>query len=501
MRLTLLAAAVGLAIAGLVACSSSDNSNAPALSGGAASGGGAGATTGDSATATAPRNVIFFLGDGYGIVPMTAARIYTVGESGEMALDTLPESAFIKTYSHDAQVTDSAPSMAAYMTGVKMNNEVVSMSADTQAVDASGKAYINGADSTCPAGNGQPVTTLLELAKAAGYRTGVVTTTRVTHATPAATYSHICHRDGENSIAAQLVPDGAGFNTALKDGVDVVLGGGWRHFLPKGASEGSSRSDARNLIDELKRAGYQYVNTPAALQATAAKTNKLLGLFNASHLNFDLDRDPSREPSLAEMTAKAIEVLGAQGKGYFLMVEGGRIDQALHPTQARRAMQDAKAFDEAIALALAKARETDPTLANTLIVATADHDHTLVMNGYSALTGPTTDTHPGVIGLMRAYTAPDKLAVDADGMPFTNLVFGNGENRVNGDRSTMTALTDAIVFDKEYHQEAAIPMPAGGETHGGGDVYLGAAGMGADGFHGVLDNTDVFGIVRRAMGW
>ena len=456
-----------------------------------------------AATPTTPKNVIFFLGDGYGMVPMTAARIYAVGEEGDTTVDTFPETAFVKTYSNDAQVTDSAPSMSAYMTGVKTNNEVISMSPDTQATDAAGRGYVSGADSTCPAGgNGTPATTLLELAKAAGRGTGVVTTTRVTHATPAATYAHVCHRDGENTIAAQLVPGGAGYNAKLgSDGVDVVLGGGWQHFLPKGAADGSVRSDSRNLVDELKAGGYSYVSNTAALNALPSTTNKLIGLFNKSHMNFDIDRDPAVEPSLAEMTTKAMDVLAKNaGKGYFLMVEGGRIDQALHPTLARKALQDAKAFDDAIAAAIAKAKTTDPELKNTLIVVTADHDHTLVMNGYSARTGRTTAASPGILGLMRDAAAPATPALDADGMPFTNLVFGNGENRVNTKRSAMTALTDAAVFDKSYHQEAAVQMPAGSETHGGADVFLGAMGFGADTFHGVLDNTDVFGLVKTAAG-
>ena len=226
-----LALAVSLALA---ACSSSGGSNSGSNTGVSDSsktedavGATANVTTANNTPATTAKNVIFFLGDGYGIVPMTAARIYAVGEDGQLAIDNFPETAFVKTFSNDAQVADSAPSMSAYMTGVKMNNEVVSMSSDTKANSTSGAAYVTGADSTCPAtGNGKAVTTLLELVKAAGRGTGVVTTTRITHATPAATYAHICHRDGENTIAAQLVPGGSGYNTALgSDGVDVVLGG------------------------------------------------------------------------------------------------------------------------------------------------------------------------------------------------------------------------------------------------------------------------------------
>ena len=480
MRFTILAAAL---LGALVtsACGSDDAPPAPA-------------------PVASPKNVIFFLGDGYGMVPMTAARIYAAGEDGELTIDTFPETAFVKTYSNDAQVTDSAPSMSAYMTGVKPNNEVVAMSPDTKATDAAGAAYVSGADSTCPAsGNGSAATTLLELAKAAGRGTGVVTTTRVTHATPAATYAHICHRDGENAIAAQLAPGGAGFNDKLADGVDVVLGGGWQHFLPKGAAAGSSRTDSRDLVAEMKAKGYSYVTDRSGLLGSTA--SRLLGLFTKGHMNFDLDRDAAAEPSLAEMTTAAMDVLAATKKnGYFLMVEGGRIDQALHPTLGRKALQDAKAFDDAIKAAIAKAKLSDPTLANTLIVVTADHDHTLVMNGYAALTGKTTDANPGILGLMRSYTDPSTPALDADGKPFTTLVFGNGENRISGSRSLMAALTDAAVFDKNYHQEAAVAMPTGSETHGGADVFLGAMGLGADSFHGLLDNTQVFGLVRAAAG-
>jgi alkaline phosphatase len=182
------------------------------------------------------------------------------------------------------------------------------------------------------------------------------------------------------------------------------------------------------------------------------------------------------------------------------MVEGGRIDHALHGTNAARMLADAKAFDDAIQAALAKVKETDPELKNTLIVVTADHDHTLVMNGYAAITGKTTATNPGILGLMRDYAAPTTPALDADGKPFTTLVFGNGENRVAGSRALMTALTDAAVTDKNYHQEAVIQMGIGGETHGGSDVFLGAIGLGADSFHGTLDNTDVFGLIRSAVG-
>ncbi len=480
-RLSLLSAAALAALA-LAACGSDGTSTGVAMPD-------AGTTvTGQT------KNVVFFLGDGMGLTTMTAARIYKVGEDGELTMDTLPETGFVRTFSNNAQVTDSAPSMSAYMTGVKMNNEVISMSSDTAAFDAGGKDYVSGADSTCPAsGNGKPVTTLLELMKAAGYGTGVVTTTRVTHATPAATYAHICHRDGENTIAAQLVPAGAGYNAALGDGVDVVFGGGRRHFQPSAA--GGARTDGRDLVAELKAAGYRYAGNKAEFDALSAGDGKVAGLFTGSHMAYDLDRDAAKEPSLAEMTTKAIDVLAARQKGFFLMVEGGRIDHALHETTARKALQDTVAFDAAIRGALDKLNTIDPGLKNTLVVVTADHDHTLVLNGYAKRTGPSSDSNPGVLGLLKSYVN-GATATDVGGNPYTILGFGTGENRP----AARTALTDAVVYDKTYHQEAVIPMAAGGETHGGTDVFIGARGLGAERFTGVIDNTEVFGLIKQAVG-
>jgi alkaline phosphatase len=448
--------------------------------------------------AAAPKNVIFFLGDGMGMTTMTAARIYAVGEDGELTVDTLPETAFVKTFSNDAQVTDSAPSMSAYMTGVKMNNEVISMSSNTKAIDPVADANGNKLGNACGTSNGTAATTLLETAKAQGMAAGVVTTTRVTHATPAATYAHICHRDLENDIAAAAVPGGTGYNSALGAGLDVLLGGGSQFFTP--FKDGGKRSDGRNLITEMKAKNAAFVSNVTELNAIdASKTERLLGLFTSSHMSYDLDRDPAKEPSLAEMTTKAMDVLAKNSKGYFLMVEGGRIDHALHETTAKKALQDMVAFDNAIKAALAKARLTDPELKNTLVVVTADHDHTLVLNGYAKRTGKTTAGNAGVLGVVKNYVtgAADK---DLDGAPYSIIGFGNGENRTQGNRGSLASLDDSVTGSNTYHQEAVVRMPVGGETHGGADVFLAATGKGAESFTGTIDNTKVYSLVKAAAG-
>ena len=458
---------------------------------------------GSSETAApAAKNVIFFLGDGMGITTLTAARIYSVGEDGQLTIDTLPETGFVKTHSNDAQVTDSAPSMSAYMTGVKPNNDVISMSADTRAftlVNGVPTGYVSNALSTCPQGNGSRVSTLIELAKAAGLGTGVVTTARLTHATPAAAYSHICHRDGEYDIAAQAVPGGAGFNTALGNGVDVLLGGVSYYWTPLGATSGypnKGRTDTRNLVNEMKAAGYTFVSDRAGLLAAPLNT-KLLGLFDQAiaqgHMSYELDRNPSVEPSLAEMTTKALDLLQNNTKGYMLVVEGGRIDHALHATNAQRALADTVAFDKAIAAAIARV-----DLSKTLIVVTADHDHTLVMNGYAKLTGKTVSgTNAGILGVLKNST-DGSTAKDAENEAFPILGFGNGESRPSV-RAGLS-LTDTVTSGIDYHQEAVVPTSPGGETHGGGDVFIGAIGRGAAAVAGLMDNTAVFSILKAALG-
>jgi alkaline phosphatase len=210
---------------------------------------------------------------------------------------------------------------------------------------------------------------------------------------------------------------------------------------------------------------------------------------------YDLDRNAAQEPSLAQMTAKSIDLLRGSQKGFFLMVEGGRIDHALHAANAHRALQDVVAFDDAIKAALDKMQQIDPGLKNTLIVVSADHDHSILLNGYARRTGKTTATEPGVLGLVKNVLTgqPER---DINGHPYTVIGFGTG----SGYRAVRGALSDLQVADKDYLQESVIPTEAGGETHGGANVFIGAQGMGAEKIRGVLDNTEVFGLMKQALG-
>jgi alkaline phosphatase len=478
MRLTILAGA--MLLAALAGCA------APPPAPGASQT----PSTAQSQTLPRAKNVIFFLGDGMGINTLTAARIFAAGESGDLTIDTLPESAFVKTFSNNAQVTDSAASMSAYMTGVKQDNGVISMSGDTRSI-------VPGPDQKSRCENGDAVPTLAELAKQHGLATGVVTTTSVTDATPAATYAHACNRKLEFDIAAALVPGGAGYNAALGGGMDLVLGGGSQFFQP--VAQGGKRADGRDLLAELSARGYRVATSPAQLLALAPGAQPAIGLFAPNDLSFDAERNPAAQPSLLEMTTKAIDLLSQRPNGFFLVVEGGLIDHALHQTLAKRALQETVAFNDALKAAIDRMQRIDPGLKNTLIVATADHDHTLLINGYSPRTGKTTPEHPGVLGLVRNLDGTVKL--DKDGAPYTILGFGTGEHRIDGSRAAQAGLTDAVVSRDDYHQEAVIRTRPGAETHGGTDVYLGAIGEGAELFRGTIDNTRVFSLIKTVAGW
>ena len=436
------------------------------------------------------KSIIFFLGDGMGPTTVTAARIYKYNEEGQLNFEKFERTARIKTYSNDAQTTDSAPSMAAYMTGVKSNNEVISMSPDTIATPPSTDAHGNLTINNCLPTNGTPVATIFELAKARGKSVGAISTTELTHATPAATFSHICNRNAQYDIAAQLIPDGTGFNTALGTGVDVLMGGGRNQFKPWDATTNpKGRADGRDLLAEL--VGYTVATTRDEMNA-APDTGKFIGLYSSKgQMEYELDRvngagEGATQPSLGEMTSKAIDILSQNSSGYFLMVEGGRIDHALHGTNARRVMEDTIAFDDAIKAALDKVMQRDPHLEHTLIVVTADHDHTMTFNGYVKRGNP-------ILGLSTDVNGHPIL--DKNGNTSTTLVFGNGPNRP----AMRTTLSGAAVTADNYQQESGVRLSS--ETHGGGDVQLFATGSGSGSFKGTLDNTRVFGLLKTAFGF
>ena len=442
-------------------------------------------------------NVILFVGDGMGVSTVTSTRIATVGVDGQLALDRLPYTAISRTASADYITPDSAATMSAMMTGVNTNTGVIGYGPTTEYADFNGN------------GDGARLTNIGELATSMGYAVGIVTTTRVTHATPAAVFAHVNDRNLENEIAAQMTPGGAGYNDRLGQGLHVIFGGGRRHFLPTSASDGR-RSDGRDLLAELQQQGYRYVSNRQGLNSLGG-SGRAIGLFASSHLDYEADRDSS-QPSLEEMTRKAIQILGATGKPYFLMVEAGRIDHAHHEGNAFRAFRDTRMFDRAISAA-----QRSVNLNRTLILATADHSHVFTIAGYPMR--PLSDLrytprsvpasfrdqpHHGILGTVHDIDSGGTISESGDsgGVPYTILGYANGPGHRSGSRvnpnSDRTAgyggAVPSSTAHSAYRQEATVPLFL--ETHAGEDVMIYAVGRTAENVRGTVPNTKVFDWIK-----
>jgi len=454
------------------------------------------------------RNVILFIGDGMGISTVTAARILEgqqkgrSGEDNRLSFEEFPALALVRTFSANQQVADSAPTMSAMVTGWHANEDALSVGPEVAAreMDAARvSAYAHA--------------TILEQAEAHGLATGIVTTARVTHATPAANYAHTPNRDweyaGQLPETATLQDIGAQLVSRQKtgNGIEVVLGGGRDYLLDRGSADpeypatSGLRRDGRNLIREWLAAqpDSQYVwNRDDFLKVDPRHTSHLLGLFEPSHMQYEADRarDLAGEPSLAEMTTKAIEILRKNRKGFYLMVEAGRIDHAHHAGNAYRALTDTIALSDAVRAA---AQLTNPK--DTLILVTADHSHTLTISGYPARGNP-------ILGLVKAPGA-SAPSLDVKGRPYTTLSYANGpgfgvyDEKGDGPREVNPGrgqnLVDVDTTSPDFHQEALVGL--GGETHGGEDVALFARGAGADVVRGVINQNEIYHIMRRALGF
>lgn len=431
------------------------------------------------------RNVILFVGDGMGISTITAARIYAGqkrgldGESFKLHMETLPASALSKTYSHDSQVSDSAATATAMVSGVKTRSRILGLTS---------KATFGN----CASAEGAETETIFDIAEFEALSTGIVSTARITHATPAATYAKTPNREWEDNsqarggckdIAEQLI-DWA----PLVTGFEVVLGGGLRHFLP--TDKGGRRTDGRDLTSEWanKSEKHYFIDNLNDFRNVDFSTDvNVLGLFNDSHLNYELDRVSQniKEPSLAEMTKAAITRLSQDKDGYILLVEGGRIDHGHHAGNAIRALEDTDAFDQAVAVALAMTSNED-----TLIIVTADHSHTLTIAGYPSRNNP-------ILG--KVVYPGGTPAKGLDGKPYTALNYANGPGgNCLVDSCERPDLTDTDTESADFRQPAYIPMRS--ETHAGEDVAIFASGPGSFLINGVMEQHEIFHVIGRATG-
>ncbi len=419
------------------------------------------------------KNVILFIGDGMGVSTITAARIFDgqsqgkLGEEHALAFEDFENLALIKTYNTNAQVPDSAGTATAILSGYKTNIGAVNVKPNTSVTKM--------ALASCTLKSSPK--TLVERARDAGLSVGIISTARITHATPAAMYGHAVDRGWETDAdvrdSAKKIGCKGLTSQMMKNPADIILGGGREKF-----------SEAQ--LKDWENDGHIYVSGAQDFRA-APKNQKVLGLFTDNHMSYEADRDDTKEPSLAEMTAFAIDALSERETGYIIMVEAGRVDHAHHGSNAYRAMRDMQALNEAVKVA------KDKTADDTLIMVTADHSHVFTIAGYPARGNP-------IMGLVRnpdpeAGKPSEDYALAEDGKPYTTLGYHNGPNVREADSP---ALTDNIVQAPDYQQQTAVNMSS--ETHAGEDVPLYATGPGSHRVKGVMEQDEIHGVMMNALG-
>ncbi|MBX2833265.1 MAG: alkaline phosphatase [Rhodospirillales bacterium] len=440
------------------------------------------------------KNVIILIADGNGVGTNYATRLFAGQQAGGYGdefvgpHEKFPYLALVKTYNTNAQTPDSAGTGTAMMAGVKTKAGVLGVNANAVRGDCSTVA-------------GNELASISDILAAEGKSVGIISTARITHATPASAYSNSADRNWEGSvpegctqqtdIAQQLV-------AKMKDGtVDLAMGGGRRFFVSEGAQtdEGGKgrRKDGKDLIAELKGAGVQYAWNDETAGKLELSGKPILGLFEDSHMKYEADR--ADEPSLAQMTEMAIKSLSNNQNGFFLQIEAGRVDHANHAGNLARTVRDGIAFQEAIAIADELTNDED-----TLIVVTADHEHAIAFNGYC---GRGSD----ILGLCmdisndKTENTGEPLLAD-DGKPYTVAGFLNGAGSVLTKQADgnyyggRPEVTQEQAVDLEYLQQALIPKSS--ETHSGEDVAVYAKGPWAHLLEGTIEQNVIFHVMHHA---
>ncbi len=427
-----------------------------------------------------PKNLILMTVDGCGAEQYTLARWV---KGAPLSFEDHLVGA-VRTFNTDSVITDSAPAASAYATGVRTSDKFIS-------IGPHGKET-PGLPIAAPDVRLKPMATILEGARLKGMATGIVCTSRVTHATPAAFIAHTTSRDMEDMIMEQ----------AIYQGVDLVLGGGMRHLLPK--EKGGSRTDGEDLSAALTGRGYSILRTKSDLDAF--RPGKAFGLFAGSHMEAELDRPVfgPDQPTLAEMTEKAIEVLSASPEGFFLMVEASQVDWACHANDPAHLIGDLLMLDKAAEIAL-KFVEKD---ANTLLILVSDHNTGGMSIGnrgtaksYSKMTpeqlvGPLKKMRLTASGIWRK----------AEGSKASVKELVNEYWGMNPDGEEMKKIMDLASQYGSYPATAigevlsATRTAVGWTTHGhtGGDVPLFAYGPSSP--KGLLDAPALGSLMAEAIG-
>ncbi|MGX1305844.1 alkaline phosphatase [Amorphus suaedae] len=439
------------------------------------------------------KNVILFIADGNGIGTNYAVRLYDgqqkgmLGEENVLPYEAFPNVALVKTYNINAQTPDSAPTAGSMNTGVKQRFNTINLNE-------------NAIHEDCASEKGNGLTTFSEIASSEGKAVGVVSTARITHATPAAVYAKTANRDWEGEADGDCADIATQLLQAMQNGtVDFAMGGGRAYFLPGDVKDdegkGGKRKDGKNLVQAAKDAGIQYAwNTETVNGLDLDGKTPVLALLESSHMKYEVDRTDADEPSLTDMTKAAIEYLSKNEGGYYLEIESGRVDHANHDGNVFRALTDGVEFAKAVAAADEMTNDED-----TLLIVTADHEHAIAFNGYCGRGSAINGLCMGVAREGIKNTGEPELA--ADGKPYTVVGYLNGVGSVlkqegNDYTGSRPELTQDAALDKDYIQQALIPMSS--ETHSGEDVAVFAKGPWAHLFDGMIEQNYIFHVMNYA---
>ena len=433
------------------------------------------ANEGVSAQTDSVKNVILLIPDGQSVGGTTLARWYNGGKP--LAVDEMA-CGLVRTYSSDAAIADSAPSGTAMATGFKSHTGFVGVLPDVNTMP--------GMNPLAKGDERKPIASVLEAAQLAGKSTGIIATSEIMHATPADFTAHDPSRKNYDNLSEQQV---------YQD-IDIVLGSGEKYFTKE------VRGDGEDLVSEIKNLGYDYVTSIEEMNSSDSE--KIWGMFAPVDMAYDFDRDPSKEPSLAEMTSKAISTLSKNENGFFLLVEGSKVDWAAHANDPIGVISDTLAFDDAVKVALDFAKKDG----NTVVISVTDHG-----NGGITIGNTATDSN---------Y---DKLHIDEYIEPLKKATLtGEGvEKLLNDDRSNIVEVMSKYygVDDLTEEEIKAIKDTEAGSLnytvgpiiskranigwtttgHTGEDVPLYIyAPSNCEKLSGVVENTDIAKYMSRVMG-
>ncbi|KAK9763495.1 vacuolar alkaline phosphatase [Basidiobolus ranarum] len=431
------------------------------------------------------RNVIMMISDGFGPASETYSRLYYQWANNlpvgyQTPLDSILVGAS-RTRSNSSMITDSAAGATAISCALKTFNNAVGVDALEE-----------------------PCGTLLEAAKQNGMLTGLVVTSRITHATPASFSSHVVHRNLEYLIAEHQIG-----NYVLGPSVDLMFGGGRCFFLPN-ITAGSCRPDAKDLVNEAQHRGFKYIESRK--QFDDLKENPslpLMGLFALDHMAYDIDRDPKTQPSLSEMTQKALNVLKKatekNEKGFFMMVEGSRIDMGAHNNDPIGHLHDILAYQDTIAT-VKKFVDANP---DTVMISVSDHETGGFTVGRQVTTTyPEYIWYPEVIAKCKSSTsALGKLIADYKGEGKEEFIINILKEKLSIVDPTKEDIEYLVAenspYDYAYRLSNMVSIRAqlGWTTHGhtGVDVNLYAYGSHSQELAGNRENTEIGEFIQNFL--